>query len=199
MRAGPISDLQAKRFKRLAWPLMPVVLRAAKYLAKNAATAEDLAQETMIKAMCAVDSYQDGTDMKAWLLTILRRTYIDRLRSEANRPNNLSLDVEGVDLPAGQTEVAGRYDEHWHDPEDLMDRFDDETIIDALRQLPDEIRWTILLVDVEQVEYAEAATILGVAEGTAKSRIHRGRALLRDRLYQIAAKRGWDFTKERSG
>lgn len=79
-----------------------------------------------------------------------------------------------------------------------MDRFDDEAIIDALRQLPYEIRWTILLVDVEQVEYAEAATILGVAEGTVKSRIHRGRALLRDRLYQIAAKRGWDFTKERS-
>lgn len=198
MSLGPISDAQAERFKRLVWPLLPVVLRAAVYLAKNLAMAEDLAQETMIKAMCAVDSYQDGTDMKAWLLTILRRTYIDRIRSEANRPFNLSLDVEGVDLPADDAEPAGQYDVYWNDPEDLMGRFDDETIIEALRLLPDEIRWTILLVDVEQIEYAEVAQILGVAVGTIKSRTHRGRAMLRDRLYQIADKRGWEFTKERS-
>lgn len=198
MSARPISDAQAERFKRLVWPLMPVVLRSAGYLARNSATAEDLAQETMIKAMRAVDSYRDGTNMKAWLFTILYRTHIDRLRSKANRPHAFSLDAEEVDLPAKDGARSGQNDSYWSDPEEMMERFDDEAVIESLKMLPESIRRTVLLLDVDQFEYAEAAKILGVAVGTIKSRAHRGRAMLRDHLFEIATKRGWEFTKERS-
>ncbi len=201
-RAGPINNAQSERFRRLAWPLMPVVLRTAQCLTGRAGHAEDLTQDTMVKAMRAIDSYRDGTDMKAWLLTILRRTHIDELRVERNRPRKLSLDAEGVDLPGepGTSEIpgGGRFDEQWDEPEELMDRFEDDTVVEALRSLPDDIRWTLLLIDVEQMEQAEAAKVLGVAVGTIKSRTHRGRAMLRDRLYETAVRRGWVCTKEGS-
>jgi RNA polymerase sigma-70 factor (ECF subfamily) len=180
---------------------MPVVLRTAQCLTGRAGHAEDLAQDTMVKAMRAIDSYRDGTDMKAWLLTILRRTHIDELRVERNRPRKLSLDAEGVDLPGesrDEDQDSGRFDEQWDEPEELMDRFEDDTVVEALRSLPDDIRWTLLLIDIEQMEQAEAAKVLGVAVGTIKSRTHRGRAMLRDRLYETAVRRGWVCTKEGS-
>lgn len=198
MSTRPISDAQAERFKRLVWPEMPAVLRSAGYLARNSATAEDLAQETMIKAMRAVDSYRDGTDMKAWLLTILYRTHIDRLRSKARRPHELSLDAEEVDLPAKDGISSGQHDIYWSNPEEMMEQFDDEAVIESLRMLPADIRRTVLLIDVERFECAEVAKILGVAVGTIKSRTHRGRAMLRDHLFEIATKQGWECTKEGS-
>lgn len=198
MSSRPISHVQAARFRRLAWPLMSVVLRTAECLTRNRDQAEDLAQETMLKAARAIDSYQDGTDMRAWLLTIMRRSHIDWLRAGRHRPALLSLDAEDLELPAKEGQQPGYCDDRWEEPEALMDRFDDETVIGALRELPDDIRWTLLLVDIEQMEQAEAATVLGVPVGTIKSRTHRGRAMLRDRLYQHAVHRGWVRPKEGS-
>lgn len=189
---------QADRFKRLAWPLMPVVVRTAQCLTRNAEQADDLAQETMIKAMRAMESFQSGSNMKAWLLTILRRTHIDWLRVSQNRPLQLSLNEGGVDLEDPADVIAGEFDDQWDEPEELMARFEDEEVVSALQDIPDDIRWTLLLVDVEQMEHAAAATTLDVAVGTIKSRTHRGRAMLRDRLYQRAANRGWVDTKEKS-
>ncbi len=191
MTARRISEAQAERFKRLAWPQMAVVLRTAQVLTRREDEAEDLAQETMVKAMRAIDTYQDGTNIRGWLLTILRRTHIDRLRARRPRPDERPLDetmIEPAEDSAGQT---GGYDEQWIEPEQLMNRFEDEAVIEALRELPGDIRWTLLLVDVEQMEQAEAAEMLGVAVGTIKSRAHRGRAMLRDHLHQLAVQRGW--------
>lgn len=198
MSVGPIDAAQAERFKRLAWPLMPVVLRAAQCLTRNAAQADDLAQETMIKAVRAIDSYRSGGNIKAWLLTILRRTHIDWLRVEQQRPLRLSLDQEGIDMVDGGDTDVGRFDEKWTEPEDLLGRFEDDAVIEALRELPDDMRWTLLLVDVEQMDHADAAEALHVAVGTIKSRTHRGRAMLRDRLFDRAVKRGWVDAKEQS-
>jgi len=191
MTVDRISQAQAERFKRHAWPQMAVVLRTAQVLTRREAEAEDLAQETMVKAMRAIDTYTEGTDVKAWLLTILRRTHIDRLRARRPRPTELTLDETIVASAADATDPTGEFDEQWTEPEQLMNRFEDEAIADALRHLPDDIRWTLLLVDVEQMEQADAAEVLGVAVGTIKSRTHRGRAMLRDRLHQLAAQRGW--------
>lgn len=191
MTTDPISHAQAERFKRLAWPQMAVVLRTAMCLARCEAEAEDLAQETMVKAMRAIDTYTEGTDIKAWLLTILRRTHIDRLRAQRTRPTEMTLDEAIIESAGDQTEPVGAFDEQWTEPEQLMNRFEDEVVADALRDLPDDIRWTLLLVDVEQLQQAEAAEVLGVAVGTIKSRAHRGRAMLRDRLHQRAVQRGW--------
>jgi len=191
MTVEPISEAQAERFKRLAWPELAVVLRTAQVLTRREAEAEDLAQETMVKAMRAIDSYREGTDIRAWLLTILRRTHIDRLRARQARPAETPLDEGQITSSAGQAEAAGEYDDRWAAPEQLMNRFEDEAVIEALRALPEEIRWTLLLVDVEGMEQAEAAAVLGVAVGTIKSRAHRGRAMLRDHLHRLAARRGW--------
>lgn len=204
MNHQQITPNQAQRFKQLAWPMLPVVLRTAQYLAGQGSQAEDLAQETMIKAMRAMDSYQDDTNIKAWLLTILRRTHIDQLRASHNRPLQLSLDVKGIDLPASPEsfESVTRSDEvvidAWHEPEKMLERFDDHTIIAAMRSLSEDLRWTLLLVDVEQMNHADAATILNVAVGTVKSRTHRGRALLREQLHDLAVQRGWVSAKEKT-
>ncbi|HNO78146.1 MAG TPA: sigma-70 family RNA polymerase sigma factor [Phycisphaerae bacterium] len=191
-----ISPNQAARFKRLAWPFMSVVLRTSECLTRSSDQAEDLAQETMLKALRAIDSYQDDTDMRAWLLTIMRRTHIDCLRAVRNRPLQLSLDGTALDLPDNEDPPSGRLDEQWEEPEELMDRFDDETVIEAMRALPNDIRWTLLLVDIEQMAQADAAAVLGVPVGTIKSRAHRGRAMLRDQLCQFALQRGWLRKKE---
>ncbi len=191
MTAQPISDAQAERFKRLAWPQMAAVLRTAQCLTRHQAEAEDLAQETMIKAMRAMDTYHDGTNIRAWLLTILRRTHIDRLRAHKPRPNEMPLDETMIEPADDPSESAGTFDEQWTEPEQLMNRFEDEAVADALRALPHDLRWTLLLVDVEQLEQADAADVLGVAVGTIKSRAHRGRAMLRDHLHRRAVQRGW--------
>lgn len=198
MSVKPITDAQAERFRRLAWPMMPVVLRTARCLTSKADEAEDLAQETMVKAMRAIDAYQDGTDIRAWLLTILRRTHIDRLRAERSRPRELPLDdatLAGVSDDGGP---GGAYDDQWDEPEALLNRFEDEAVIEAVQSLPEDLRWTLLLVDVEQMQHREAAEVLDVAVGTIKSRTHRGRAMLRDRLYALAASRGWVGAGERT-
>lgn len=198
MRVRPITDAQAQRFKQLAWPLLPVVLRTAQVLTRQPDQAEDLAQETMVKAMRAIDSYQDNTDIRAWLLTILRRTHIDRMRAEQRKPNELPLDESAVGGLPGDPQHANENDQKWEQPEDLLNRFEDEAVIEAMRSLPEDIRWTLLLIDVEQLGQAEAAEVLGVATGTIKSRAHRGRAMLRNQLYQLAVQRGWVCHEEQS-
>ncbi|MCC6680231.1 MAG: sigma-70 family RNA polymerase sigma factor [Phycisphaeraceae bacterium] len=189
MSSGPISEAQAERFRRLVWPMLDMVLRTAGCLTRRADEAEDLAQEAMVKAMRAIDTYQDETNLKAWLLTILRRTHIDQLRAARNRPQTLSMNDHDFE---DETQAAiGEHDPQWSQPQELMNRLEDEAVIDAMQQLPEDIRWTLLLTDVEQLDHVEAAAVLGVAVGTIKSRASRGRAMLRDRLYELARRRGW--------
>jgi len=154
--------------------------------------ADDLVQETMVKALRAIDRFRDGSDMRAWLLTILRRSFIDLHRSRKHDRRSASLDDASVPEPAAaEGGTAGEWDERWDDPEGLLDRFEDEQIVESLRSLPDEIRWTLLLVDVERLDQREAAEVLEVPVGTIKSRAHRGRAMLRDKLHSVARRRGW--------
>ena len=194
-----LTQAQRERARRLIRPWLPTLLRTAQCLTQHQQEAEDLVQDAVVKAMRATDSFEDGTNERAWLLTILRRAHIDRGRSAQRRPLQLSLDSdEGVEPEAqdGDDEAAGKYDQQWDEPEALMNRFEDEQLIEALQQLPDDTRWTLLLVDVEQMEHTDAARVLGVAEGTIKSRAHRGRKLLRDQLYEWAQTRGWIAKEE---
>ena len=184
---------QIERFERLALPYLPVVLRTARYLTRHDSEAEDLAQDAMIKVMRAIDTFKDGTNMKAWLMTIIRRTHIDRVRAGKRRRRDVSLD-QAVAVAAADDQ-PGTFDEQWVEsgvePDKIMNRFEDQTLIDALKTLPEAIRWTLLLTDVEQLDQLTAATIMEVPVGTVKSRVHRGRRMLRDGLYRIAQERGW--------
>jgi RNA polymerase sigma-70 factor (ECF subfamily) len=176
-----------QRFDDLVWPQMQAVLRAALILCGgHAAEAEDLAQETMLKAYRAIDQFRPGTDVKAWLLRILRNARIDRLRSAGAAAGTVSLE----DLTEDPVARESTSDEPMADPAAVLERFSDREVIEALRRLPEDIRWTLLLVDVEGLEQKDAAVILDVPEGTIKSRAHRGRRMLRDELLPAAKRHG---------
>ena len=167
---------------------METVLRTAHILCGgNSAEAEDLAQETMLKAYRAIEQYQDGTDVRAWLLTILRHARVDRIRSAAASAENVSLEDLAQD-PAGRSESED-LDRHAvaENPQIVLELFSDADVIRALAALPEDIRWTLLLVDVEGMDHKEAAEILHVPVGTIKSRAHRGRIMLREQLLPLAS------------
>jgi RNA polymerase sigma-70 factor (ECF subfamily) len=165
------------------------VARTALFLTHNQAEADDLAQETLIKAFKALDRFEAGTDMRAWLLAILRNTRIDRVRAQASRSMVAFNDaaVDAAESPA----VVEDDSSLWDKPESILERFSDQQVIQALQELPEEIRWTLLLVDVEGLEQGDAAGILDVPVGTVKSRIHRGRAMLRKSLLPVARDLGF--------
>ena len=175
-----------KRFYELVWPHAATVLRTAQLLVRDPAEAEDLAQETMLRAFKGLDSFRQGTDMRAWLMTILRNTRIDRLRSKAASGQTVSLEQLPVEPADEHSQPAGGEDPAWDRPEELLEAFSDRQIILAMQKLPEDMRWTLLLVDVEGLEYQEAADVMGVPVGTAKSRAHRARAMLRETLLPIA-------------
>ena len=171
------------RFYAEVWPHAAVVLRTAQFLCGNEAEADDLAQEVMLKAFRHLDQFQHGTDIKAWLLTILRNTRIDRARSGAAHQRDISLEQMAAEPPSPAQTTRNTI---WEEPEAVLQEFSDRQVIDALNELPEEIRWTLLLVDVEGIEQAEAARILDVPVGTIKSRAHRGRGMLREALTPLA-------------
>ena len=187
-----LSELEASDatdwFYKVVWPQRAVVLRAATIQSGNVADAEDLAQETLLKAFRAMQTYREESGIKAWLLTILRNTRIDRLRARA-AANHLSLE----ELP-GEPAVpdsAGKMEDDavWDHPQELLNAFSDQNVIEAMNTLTEELRWTLLLVDVEGMDHSEAASVLDVPVGTIKSRVHRGRALLRQALLPVARER----------
>ena len=169
---------QTERFYKEVWPHRAAVLRTAQFLAANHADAEDLAQETLLKAFRALDRLQKDSNPRAWLMTILRNTHIDRMRSGGADVG--SLDQLEVALPAPVEQPA--MSALTHDPEALLESFSDHDIIAALKSLPREIRWTLLLVDIEGLPEDQAGEILEIPVGTVKSRIHRGRRMLYETL-----------------
>lgn len=165
-------------FYQHIWPQRAMILRTATFLSRDRTVAEDLAQETLVKAFKSMDKFDISSNPKAWVSAILRNTWIDHLRSAKSRPV-LSLDDAAVDLPESRSAEAVV---NHGDPGALLEQFSDAQIITALRTLPEEIRWTLMLVDVESLDHAAAAQILNIPEGTVKSRAHRGRQMLRERL-----------------
>ncbi|HRK30637.1 MAG TPA: sigma-70 family RNA polymerase sigma factor [Tepidisphaeraceae bacterium] len=164
----------------LFWPHRDVVVRTARVLMRHQAEADDLAQETMLKAFRAVDRFEAGTDARAWLLTILRNSRVDRLRSNAVRAT-VSLEAVVAADAVQESSEPHQYAPST-DPDLILEQFSDAEVIDALQELSEDMRWTLLLIDVEGLDHADAAQILQVPIGTIKSRAHRGRLILRDRL-----------------
>lgn len=179
------QEQQKRRFYDLVWPYRADVLRVAQFLSRNRLIAEDLAQETLLKAFRGVARVEAGPGTKAWLLQILRNAWLDRLRASADRPAEVSLrELSGE--PETEAPTGAGASETWGDPHAVLEAFSDQQVIDALQALPEEIRWTLLLVDVEGLSMQEAAEVLGVPVGTIKSRSHRGRRMLRETLQPLA-------------
>jgi len=177
-------------FADQAMEYMPQLYSAALRMTRNASDAEDLVQETYLKAYRGFGGYKEGTNLKAWMYRILTNTFINSYRAKKRRPDETELDeVEDLYLyrRLGGLEAAqaGRSAE-----DELMDWFTDSEVKDALEALPEQFRMAVLLADVEGFAYKEIAEILDIPIGTVMSRLHRGRKALQKNLYEFAVARG---------
>jgi RNA polymerase sigma-70 factor (ECF subfamily) len=166
---------------------MPGLYSAALRMTRNAADAEDLVQETYLKAYRSYGSFTEGTNLRAWLYRILTNTYINSYRAAQRRPE--TTDVEDVEDLYLYRRLAGSGDERSAEDE-ALERFTDEDVKGALEALPDAFRIAVLLADVEGFSYKEISEITDVPIGTVMSRIHRGRRALQKALHNVAEARG---------
>jgi RNA polymerase sigma-70 factor (ECF subfamily) len=176
-------------FAEQAMPFMDSLYGAALRLTRNPSDAEDLVQETYLKAYRGFGGFQEGTNLRAWLYRILTNTFINSYRSKKRRPEETELDeVEDLylyrKLGGLEAATAGRSAE-----DELMDWFTDAEVKEAIEDLPEQFRIAVLLADVEGFSYKEIADILEIPIGTVMSRLHRGRKALQRRLYEFAAAR----------
>jgi len=172
-------------FENVALSQMESVFRAAVALARNRAQAEDLTQTTFLKAFEKFHTFRAGTSCRAWLMRILRNTWIDLLRHRQAGPDTVSADEHLLAAEEPVEETA------WTDAADLLQNFSDPQVIEALKRLPDDQRLSLFLVDVEGFSQEEAAEVLGVAVGTIKSRTHRARAAMKEILTRYAKELGY--------
>jgi RNA polymerase sigma-70 factor (ECF subfamily) len=178
-----ISAGQRERFEREALPHLDAVYRRALRLTDSAADADDLVQETMLRAYRFWHQFQPGTNAKAWLLTILRTTFINEYRHRTRRRETFAREVEPF-IAADDTVEA--------DPERaFFDGIVDDEVTRAVAALPPGYRDVVELTDVEGMRYEESARILGVPVGTIKSRLFRARRILRAQLQRYAVSTGW--------
>ncbi len=149
--------------------------------------AEDLVQDTIVKAYRFFSSYEKGTNAKAWLFRILKNSYINNYRKKSKKPQEVDYDEVATfyeTIRAERTETS--------DLEDKMFReLIDDDISKALNDIPEDFRTVVLLCDVEDFTYEEIANMLDVPIGTIRSRLHRGRNLLKAQLLEYAQKRGY--------
>jgi RNA polymerase sigma-70 factor (ECF subfamily) len=177
-------------FTDVAMEFMPGLYSAALRMTRNRADAEDLVQETYLKAYRSFGSFTEGTNLRAWLYRILTNTYINNYRAAQRRPE--TTDVEDVeDLYLYKRLAGAGGSEPGRSAEDeALDRFTDEDVKAALESLPESFRMAVLLADVEGFSYKEISEITDVPIGTVMSRIHRGRKALQKALHDVAESRG---------
>ncbi len=176
------------RFEDDVVSLLPQLYSAALRMTRNPADAEDLLQETLLRAFRGYGGFKAGTNLRAWLYRILTNTFINRYRQQSRQPTEVELgDLEDMYLyrRLGESSGAARSAE-----EEALERFVDEDVKAAVESLPEIFRIPVLLADVEGFSYKEIAKIMGVPIGTVMSRLHRGRKALQQALWGITERRG---------
>ncbi len=169
------------RFEEEALELSDQVYRVARRLVGSREEAEDLVQQTYERAFRAWRQYTPGTNLRAWLLRILTNLNIDRGRRQQRAPQTTSIDNEAADYFLYNKLEAQVPDEN-PDEERVLERLSQDSIVEALADVPHDFRDAIVLVDIGEFSYADAAQILDVPIGTIMSRLHRGRRILKKNL-----------------
>ena len=177
-------------FESMAMPFMDQLYSHALRLTKNSSDAEDLVQETYLKGYRAFSSFEEGTNLRAWLFRILTNSFINNYRKKQRGFDEEDLDdLEDMYLHRrlGSTQIPSL----GMSAEDMLfERLTEEEIKDAVEGLPTQYREVVLLADVQGFSYKEIADILDIPDGTVMSRLHRGRAKLQKDLLEFASKRG---------
>ena len=172
------------RFEEEALALADQVYRVARRFVSTREEAEDLVQDTYARAFRSWQSYTPGTNLRAWLLRILTNLNVDRGRRLQRRPDETPLEEHDYYLANSIAESRG---EQALEQERVVERLSQDSIVIALSSLPDDFRDVVVLVDIGDFSYADAAQILDIPLGTVMSRLHRGRRLLKAKLAEEAA------------
>ncbi|MFM1922025.1 MAG: hypothetical protein RLZZ303_3659 [Candidatus Hydrogenedentota bacterium] len=192
--SSPTHSLQprSREFEQLVLDHMDMLYAVALKLTRNAADAEDLVQNAVVKALRFHDKFKEGTYIKAWLLTILRNTFINDYRRRSRRP--AMTELTGAEAAVERSPEPGVPLEVEHgDRENLMELLDDE-VRAALEAVPMDFRIPVIMADLEDRSYKEIAEVMNCPLGTVMSRLYRGRKLLRDALADYARERRYETT-----
>lgn len=181
-----VMQKKQSEFEGEAIPHMDVLYNFALRTTGNEDDARDLLQETYLKAYRFWDKYEKGTNIRAWLFRIMKNSYINRYRKETKEPD--TVDYEDVENFYNSIRAEST------DPNDLQEKIFGNLLGDeaskALTSLPDDFRTVVILCDIEGMTYEEIAEFLDIPIGTVRSRLHRGRKLLQQQLFDYAQKQG---------
>jgi RNA polymerase sigma-70 factor (ECF subfamily) len=169
------------RFEEEALELSDQVYRVARRLVGSREEAEDLVQQTYERAFRSWRQFTPGTNLRAWLLRILTNLNIDRGRRQQRSPQTTSLDTEAGDYFL-YNKLEAQSPDGAADEDRVLERLSQDSIVDALADVPHDFRDVIVLVDIGEFSYADAAQILDIPIGTVMSRLHRGRRILKKNL-----------------
>jgi len=180
----------ARLFEEQALPHTDALYRTALRMTRNAADAEDLVQEAMLKAYRFFARFEQGTNIRAWLFKIMTNLYINRYRKKMRTPQELSIDEMEDFVLFRQMTDSGAYDPSQPDEQVFGELFADR-VREEIDRLPDEFRTVAVLAILESFSYQEIAEIAGLQLGTVKSRLFRGRKILQNRLADYARQAGY--------
>ncbi len=174
------------RFEEEALELSDQVFRVARRLTGSREEAEDLVQQAYERAFRSWRQYTPGTNLRAWLLRILTNLNIDRGRRQQRSPQTTSIDANEAGDYFLYNKLESQVPDENPDEERVLERLSQDSIVDALADVPHDFRDVVVLVDIGEFSYADAAQILDIPIGTVMSRLHRGRRILKKNLADMS-------------